>query len=159
MKESTRSLIKIIIAVVVKGTLAALAWHYIKERLYGTYSSYEVISEMKLSSDVKCHNDANILAMSSINGARAINGTGSLIWEAAFSLDDPEVVSCGEVSARADRSLVRKGLDLASIMKIASEMVGGYGGGHNIAAGATIPRGKEEVFLEAVDDLVIAQLI
>ena len=64
-----------------------------------------------------------------------------------------------KVSARADRSLVRKGLDLASIMKIASEMVGGYGGGHNIAAGATIPRGKEEVFLEAVDDMVIAQLI
>lgn len=102
MKESTRSLIKIIIAVVVIGTLAAFAWHYIKERLYGTYSSYEVISEMKLSSDVKCHNDANILAMSSINGARAINGTGSLIWEAAFSLDNPEVVSCGEVSAIAD---------------------------------------------------------
>ena len=64
-----------------------------------------------------------------------------------------------KVSARADRSLVRKGLDLASIMKIASEMVGGYGGGHNIAAGATIPRGKEEVFLDAVDDMVLAQLI
>ena len=64
-----------------------------------------------------------------------------------------------KVSARADRSLVRKGLDLASIMKIAAEMVGGYGGGHNIAAGATIPRGKEEVFLDAVDDMVLAQLI
>ena len=64
-----------------------------------------------------------------------------------------------KVSARADRSLVRKGLDLASIMKIASEMVGGYGGGHNIAAGATIPRGKEKVFLDAVDDMVMAQLI
>lgn len=64
-----------------------------------------------------------------------------------------------KVSARADRSLVRRGLDLASIMKIASEMVGGYGGGHNIAAGATIPRGKEEVFLDAVDDMVMAQLI
>ncbi len=64
-----------------------------------------------------------------------------------------------KVSARADRSLVRRGLDLASVMKIASEMVGGYGGGHNIAAGATIPRGKEEVFLDAVDDMVLAQLI
>jgi len=64
-----------------------------------------------------------------------------------------------KVSARADRSLVRRGLDLASIMKIASEMVGGYGGGHNIAAGATIPRGKEDVFLDAVDDMVLAQLI
>lgn len=64
-----------------------------------------------------------------------------------------------KVSARADRMLVRKGLDLSSVMKIASEMVGGYGGGHNIAAGATIPKGKEEVFLDAVDDMVLAQLI
>ena len=38
-------------------------------------------------------------------------------------------------------------------------VVGGYGGGHNIAAGATIPRGTEEKFLDAVDDMVLAQLI
>ena len=64
-----------------------------------------------------------------------------------------------KVSARADKSLVRRGLDLSSIMKIAAEIVGGYGGGHNIAAGATIPRGTEERFLDAVDDMVLAQLI
>lgn len=64
-----------------------------------------------------------------------------------------------KVSARADPSLVKKGLDLSSVMKIASEMVGGYGGGHNVAAGATIPKGAEEEFLSAVDDMVLAQLI
>lgn len=64
-----------------------------------------------------------------------------------------------KVSARADPSLVKKGLDLSSVMRIASEMVGGYGGGHNVAAGATIPRGTEEEFLSAVDDMVLAQLI
>lgn len=64
-----------------------------------------------------------------------------------------------KVSARADRSLVDRGLNLAFVMEVASEIVGGYGGGHNIAAGATIPKGKEKEFLEAVNDIVAAQII
>jgi len=64
-----------------------------------------------------------------------------------------------KVSARADRSLVNRDLDLSEIMKKASEMVGGYGGGHNIAAGATIPEGKKEEFLDIAEDLIAAQLV
>jgi len=43
-------------------------------------------------------------------------------------------------------------------MKKSSEKVGGVGGGHNIAAGATIPKGKEEEFLTFADKLVKEQL-
>ncbi|MCK9323177.1 MAG: DHH family phosphoesterase [Candidatus Methanomethylophilaceae archaeon] len=64
-----------------------------------------------------------------------------------------------KVSARATHNLTDKGLDLSIIMKTASEMVGGFGGGHNIAAGATIPEGKEEAFLDIVEDLVSSQVI
>ena len=64
-----------------------------------------------------------------------------------------------KVSARADRSLVSRGLNLSAVMKTAAEVVGGYGGGHNVAAGATIPPDKKEEFLDAVDDLVAAQVI
>lgn len=64
-----------------------------------------------------------------------------------------------KVSARATRSLTDRGLDLSFIMKTASEMVGGYGGGHKVAAGATIPEGKEEEFLDIVEDLVSSQII
>jgi len=64
-----------------------------------------------------------------------------------------------KVSARANRSLTDRGLDLSSIMKTASEIVGGYGGGHKVAAGATIPRGKEEEFLDIVEDLISSQII
>jgi len=64
-----------------------------------------------------------------------------------------------KVSTRANRSLTDRGLDLSAIMKIASEMVGGYGGGHKVAAGATIPNGKEEEFLDIVEDLVSSQII
>jgi len=44
-------------------------------------------------------------------------------------------------------------------LKKASEMVGGFGGGHKVAAGATIPKGKEEEFLDIVEDLVSSQII
>jgi RecJ-like exonuclease len=64
-----------------------------------------------------------------------------------------------KVSARATRTLTDRGLDLSFIMKTASEMVGGYGGGHKVAAGATIPTGKEEEFLDIVEDLVSSQVI
>ena len=63
-----------------------------------------------------------------------------------------------KVSARADRSLVDRGLDLSQIMKTASELVGGYGGGHTVAAGATIPPDQKERFLDIVEDLVSSQV-
>lgn len=63
-----------------------------------------------------------------------------------------------KVSARADRRLVDRGLDLSSVMKTAAELVGGYGGGHTVAAGATIPPDKKEQFLDIVEDLVSSQV-
>jgi RecJ-like exonuclease len=64
-----------------------------------------------------------------------------------------------KVSARASRALTDRGLDLSFVMKTASEIVGGYGGGHSVAAGATIPRGMEDAFLDAVEDIVSSQVI
>ena len=72
----------------------------------------------------------------------------------AFAVADDGV----KVSARADRSLGERGLDLSKIMSEASEKVGGYGGGHNVAAGATIPEGKKEEFLDIVEEMVRSQL-
>ncbi|MCL2148416.1 MAG: DHH family phosphoesterase [Methanomassiliicoccaceae archaeon] len=64
-----------------------------------------------------------------------------------------------KVSARAARGLTDRGLDLSFVMKTASGMVGGYGGGHKVAAGATIPKGREEEFLDIAEDLVSSQVI
>ncbi len=64
-----------------------------------------------------------------------------------------------KVSARADRSLVDRGLDLSVVMKTAAELVGGYGGGHSVAAGATIPAEKKEEFLGIAEDIVSSQLL
>ena len=63
-----------------------------------------------------------------------------------------------KVSARTVRKLVRKGINLAKIMKQASKVVGGAGGGHNIAAGAHIPKNKEKEFLKLVEEMVKKQL-
>jgi RecJ-like exonuclease len=63
-----------------------------------------------------------------------------------------------KVSARGTGTLVRKGLDLSRVMGEASAAVGGKGGGHDVAAGATIPAGREGEFVAAADRLVGEQL-
>ncbi len=63
-----------------------------------------------------------------------------------------------KVSARATRGLIAQGVDLAAACREAAEALEGDGGGHNIASGATIPKGKEEKFLGLADEIVGRQL-
>lgn len=63
-----------------------------------------------------------------------------------------------KVSARGTRSQIALGIDLAGALREAAESLDGNGGGHNIASGATIPKGKEEKFLNLVDEIVGRQL-
>ncbi|MHB8632673.1 MAG: DHHA1 domain-containing protein [Thermoplasmatota archaeon] len=63
-----------------------------------------------------------------------------------------------KASARAPHELAARGLDLAVALRDAAAGVGGQGGGHPGAAGATIPRGSEAPFLAAVDAAVGRQL-
>jgi len=63
-----------------------------------------------------------------------------------------------KVSARATQNLVDRGLDLGVALTRAAKELNGVGGGHNIAAGATIPKGKEEKFLELVERQIRDQL-
>ncbi len=63
-----------------------------------------------------------------------------------------------KVSSRGTKHLVSKGLDLASALKKAAEGAGGQGGGHAVAAGATLPVEKEKEFLETVDRIVGLQV-
>jgi single-stranded-DNA-specific exonuclease len=63
-----------------------------------------------------------------------------------------------KVSSRGTARLVGQGLDLSVVMRDASQSVGGDGGGHDVAAGATIPTGEKEQFVAAADDIVADQL-
>jgi RecJ-like exonuclease len=58
-----------------------------------------------------------------------------------------------KASARGTKTLVERGLDLSKAMKEAAEACAGTGGGHNIAAGATIPEGREREFLGRLDEM------
>ena len=73
----------------------------------------------------------------------------------AFANEDDEHV---KVSSRGTHALVRDGLDLSAVMQEASRAVGGDGGGHDVAAGATIPRGERDAFVAEADRIVGEQL-
>lgn len=63
-----------------------------------------------------------------------------------------------KVSARTTWALVSYGVNLADACKKAAEKVGGYGGGHSIAAGATVHAGNEMKFLKILDEIIGGQL-
>jgi len=63
-----------------------------------------------------------------------------------------------KVSGRGTGRLVGRGLDLSAVMSEAAGAVGGGGGGHDVAAGATIPAGQEEAFVQRADAIVGEQL-
>ncbi|HEX2066820.1 MAG TPA: DHHA1 domain-containing protein, partial [Candidatus Thermoplasmatota archaeon] len=62
-----------------------------------------------------------------------------------------------KVSSRAPHELGSR-IDLSVAMREAAVAVGGQGGGHPGAAGATIPRGAEAAFLEAAERVLGRQL-
>ncbi|AGB17654.1 single-stranded DNA-specific exonuclease [Halovivax ruber XH-70] len=77
------------------------------------------------------------------------------IFAFAEKSDEPDAV---KVSGRGTHTLVRQGLDLSVVLGEAARHVGGDGGGHDVAAGATVPAGREPDFLQRADELVGEQL-
>lgn len=63
-----------------------------------------------------------------------------------------------KVSARGTRSLIRSGLDLSAVLRTAAGAVGGEGGGHDVAAGATVPAASKVEFIDRVDRMIGEQL-
>ena len=74
-------------------------------------------------------------------------------------LGDPEKPVVGvtltegrtDLSSRGTDHQLSKGLNLSDAMRNVCGQIGGQGGGHAIAAGGTIPAGKEKEFLAALD--------
>jgi len=63
-----------------------------------------------------------------------------------------------KVSARAPSRLVDRGVNLSEALSRAAEGAGGEGGGHESAAGASIPKGSEPDFLDYLDSALGNQL-
>jgi RecJ-like exonuclease len=63
-----------------------------------------------------------------------------------------------KVSARAPDVLLKKGVDLGVALQKAAGALGGFGGGHNVAAGAHIGSSNGEEFYRMIDQLVSEQM-
>jgi single-stranded DNA-specific DHH superfamily exonuclease len=63
-----------------------------------------------------------------------------------------------KVSGRGTLWLVGRGLDLATAFCEAADAVGGEGGGHRVASGATIPRSARDRFLDETNRRVLSQI-
>ena len=62
------------------------------------------------------------------------------------------------VSARGTKKQVMAGLDLSAVCRLCAEKLGGEGGGHPIASGATIPLERKEDFLDEIKKAIEGQM-
>ena len=98
-------------------------------------------------------NEKIIGTVSSIIVSSLVNNEKPLL---AFA--NIEAEKAAKFSARTTEAALRKGVNLGDVMRLASEMNGGKGGGHNIAAGAQVSLDKLESFIKSADELVGRQL-
>lgn len=87
--------------------------------------------------------------------AVGVSGVDREVPIVAFATKNEEET---KVSGRGTGPQVAQGLDLSHVMNEAAAAVGGSGGGHDIAAGATIPAGRESAFVDRADALIGEQL-
>jgi len=120
----------------------ALDWVQMQDKVEEQEHIYVITAENKV-------NDTVIGVVSGVLLGQGILKAKKPIVATAFTEDDQL-----KVSTRGLDELVKAGLHMGIIMQEAAEAVGGGGGGHDIAAGAYIPRNKEREFLENVNRLV-----
>lgn len=63
-----------------------------------------------------------------------------------------------KVSSRATKELVEQGLNLGEIIGEICEELDGEGGGHNVAAGAKIPRENKDEFIEMLEEEITQEV-
>ncbi len=124
----------------------ALDWVQMNDKVEEQENIYVIRAEDQI-------NDTVIGVISGILLSQGILKEKKPIIATAFSEDEQL-----KVSARGIEELVEQGLHMGKIMQEAAEQVEGGGGGHDIAAGAYIPMGKERAFLEMVNRLVAEAL-
>ena len=69
--------------------------------------------------------------------------------------DEPDLI---KISMRTYEKVLQRGVDLQAALVAAASEFNAAGGGHNIAAGAYIPRGCEDDFIRRVNELLAGQL-
>ncbi len=110
-----------------------------RRKLLGKYLSY-------VENNKKVIDDIVLVDLRDTDVSPRFGGTISTILSKSLVYSDKVVfvllrnVEKIKISARAPKSLVDRGLNLSEIMRDVAERFGGNGGGHNVAAGASILR-------------------
>jgi len=95
---------------------------------------------------------------------RLISSVPSMLASTGVQGEDKVLVALTQsegsikVSARAPKKLVDAGLNLGKVLSKAAQLVGGRGGGHDVAAGANIPKTKKALFLLEIDRIIGEEL-
>lgn len=124
----------------------AIDWIQMNNKVEEMESIYVIRAEDKV-------NDTVIGVVSGILLSQGILKNEKPIVATAYSDDDQL-----KISARSIEELVKKGLHMGMVMQRAAEEMNGAGGGHDIAAGAYIPKDREYAFLIEVNRLVAQAL-
>ena len=64
-----------------------------------------------------------------------------------------------KISTRGTKALVSQGLNLGAALAETCAQIGGHGGGHRIAAGASIPKDKLDEFLKIFAQAIEKQAV
>ena len=120
----------------------ALDWVQMNDKVEEQEHIYVITAEDKV-------NDTVIGVVSGVLLGQGILKSKKPIVATAFTEDDQL-----KISTRGLDELVKAGLHMGLVMQEAAEAVEGGGGGHNIAAGAYIPRNREKEFLENVNRII-----
>ncbi len=133
----------------------------VKEAIATTRENQRKIIETVRKAQAQIRSGENIryVMLDDASGTGAIAGTMTryLYSDKPFiTLNDVE--DRIKISARGTRKMVDAGLDLAFAMNEAATSVGGMGGGHDVASGASIPKGTAEKFIEVLDSVIGTQM-
>jgi len=96
--------------------------------------------------------DRLVSSVASMLASTGIQGEDKILLALAQSED------AIKISARASKNLINKGLNLGKVLAKAAQLVGGRGGGHDVAAGANIPKTKKALFLLEIDRILEEEL-
>jgi len=127
-----------------------------RRKLLGKYLSY-------VEATKKVVDDVVIVDLRDTDVSPRFGGTISTILSKSLIYSDKVVlvllrnVDKIKISARAPKSLVDQGLNLSEIMKDVARKYGGHGGGHNVAAGASI-LGDDDSLIDYLLELVKSSL-
>lgn len=107
--------------------------------------------------------DLRRLRVFGVDDAAVLGSMSGLAAEAVLAPDKATMAyatvgSQARLSARGTPALVAGGMDLGAALRDAAGRLGGVGGGHRIAAGATVPADRLEEFMRDVDQVLAAQL-